>query len=148
MFTPFKNKQKQASPTNMLSANYRQESQKVQMKRFLQKIQSEVEGKNITLDEKVATKKKPKSDLLDLNVAPLEYESPDGTRHRVTTHKELQDLIQIESFEDAIHGRIREIRDRENRTDVPEIDRDPVNKIDPKFFQLVQESRPVGKYYE
>ena len=47
-----------------------------------------------------------------------------------------------------IHGHIRKIRERENKTNVPEIDRDPANKIDPKFFQLVQESRPVGQYFE
>lgn len=81
--------------------------------------------------------------MIDMTVTPLKYNG-----HVVTTHKELQDKIHIDSFEDVIHGHIRKIRERENETNVPEIDRDPANKIDPKFFQLVQESRPVGQYFE
>jgi hypothetical protein len=52
----------------------------------------------------------------------------------ITTHKELKDLIKIDSFEEVVHGHIRRLREKENETNVPEVDRDPANRIDPKFF--------------
>ena len=64
-----------------------------------------------------------------MTVTPLKYNG-----HVITTHKELQDKIHIDSFEDVIHEKIRKIREKENETNVPEPDRDPANKIDPKFF--------------
>lgn len=43
-------------------------------------------------------------------------------------------MIKLDTFEEVIHGHIKKIRDKENETNVPEVDRDPANKIDPKFF--------------
>ena len=45
-------------------------------------------------------------------------------------------------------GKIRKTREREIANEVAEADRDPANKVDPKFYSLVQECRPVGSYYE
>lgn len=45
-------------------------------------------------------------------------------------------------------GKIRKTREREIANEVAEADRDPSNKVDPKFYSLVQECRPVGSYYE
>jgi len=47
-----------------------------------------------------------------------------------------------------VHGVIRETRIKENSKGVPEADRDITNRIDPVFFNLVQQSRPHGVYYE
>ena len=80
----------------------------------------------------------PKEDLdskneslneIDFSERPLVYNG-----HNITTHKELKDLIKLDTFEEVIHGHIKKIRDKENETNVPEVDRDPANKIDPKFF--------------
>lgn len=79
---------------------------------------------------------------VDYTTVPVRYNG-----QIVSTHKELKDLIQIDSFQDVI-GHIRKIRHVENVLSLPESERDPVNRIDPKFFNLVNESRPVGMYYE
>lgn len=99
------------------------------MKRFLEKIQSEVGGRQISKPSEDPSKQTSYAEMIDLNVSPLRYNG-----HVITTHKELRDKISIDGFEEVIHGHIRKIREKENETNVPEIDRDPANKIDPKFF--------------
>ena len=79
---------------------------------------------------------------VDMSVAPLKYQG-----QVVTTHKELRDLISIDSFEDAI-GYVRAVRAKENESSVPEVDRNPCTKVDPTFHGLVQECKPVGQYFE
>jgi hypothetical protein len=65
----------------------------------------------------------------------------------VTTHKELKDLIKIPSFEEAV-GYVRALRAKENESIVPEADRNPCTKVDPTYHGLVQECKPVGRYFE
>lgn len=97
------------------------------MKRFLAKIQSEIGGSISNTKEKKSNNYL--NDNIDYSVSPLMYNG-----HVVTTHKELKDLIKLDSFEEVIHGHIRAIREKEYSQNVPEVDRDPCNKIDPKFF--------------
>lgn len=47
-----------------------------------------------------------------------------------------------------MQGIVRKIRIKENAQEVPEADRDITNRIDPVFFNLVQQSRPHGVYFE
>ena len=56
-------------------------------------------------------------------------------------------MIKFDSFEDVM-GKLRKIREREVANEIAEADRDPANKVDPTFYGLVQECRPVGSYYE
>jgi hypothetical protein len=97
------------------------------MKRFLENIQSEIGDK--VVQQKSGKKKSISNQSIDINVRPLLYNG-----HVITTHKELKDLIKIDSFEEVVHGHIRRLREKENETNVPEVDRDPANRIDPKFF--------------
>jgi hypothetical protein len=55
----------------------------------------------------------------------------------VNSQNELKDLIKFDSFEEVIYGKIAKVRERENVNDIPDADRDPCNKIDPKFYNLV-----------
>jgi len=43
---------------------------------------------------------------------------------------------------------IRTLRQKEHELHISESDQHPSTKIDPNFLQLVNESRPIGHYFE
>lgn len=110
------------------------------MKRFLKFMKSEV-----------GDLQSPKKDADRDTLPEIDYKAPKPLTYNgkvVNSQNELKDLIKFDSFEEVIYGKIAKIRERENEYEMPEADRDPANKIDPKFYNLVQECRPVGTYYD